>query len=766
MKKYLLFLLLLTSLSAPAQYAPPTGNAQAVTVDKTTGILIKPSNFANANGLATTNSAPANVVGLRKSAGAAVTDTAASSTDLQAIIGVHIYQPWSSTLTTLASGSPITAGSNVTVAGTWPNITINAANQVQADWNASSGIGVILNKPTIPTVPAYGTTAGTIAQGNDSRITGALQTSTLGSGVQAVLGVTPNSAGGLVTVNSSGSAASNVNFAKPGFLLLGNKGGFITGKERAVLCYSTDGVNFAHVPGADRITPHVTGDGFRDPTIIKSGTKYLAAFLCSKSGGIENYFEVQSSNDLVNWTFVADVTGAAGNSPKWFLDPPTGNLYLIISGGGSAQVIQNTSTTGGYPDGVSWGSPVTLSFAGSTTMADSCMVYRNGMYYLFYVQHSPSAFGQYYATSSSLLTGYAQIGAISIWQQGEGISIATTPQGTYRAYWHAMTGSSLSGNQTSTSSDLITWSTPMTIAGMATADATNAFDNAGIWCFSDADTWHDVDAAMAQGFSRLIQIDSSTTLAGYINTSAQHGFTGGYIDTSASQVAAGGNIKTFGGTLTGGAGGGIATVGGTSGPGGNIYTFGAGTRSGGNLVTNASTSANGGSVDTSATSSGQPGSIKTTAQNSGNGGNIFAYSVSTFNAGNIQAYAGSAANGGSINCYGGTSSGASGGSISLFGTTVPGGSITLSNSVNTLTTSGLAQYTLTIPATQTDTFAMLGATQTITGNKTFSGQLILPPGTPASASASGTAGQIVWDSSYIYICTSTNTWKRVGIAAW
>jgi hypothetical protein len=39
-------------------------------------------------------------------------------------------------------------------------------------------------------------------------------------------------------------------------------------------------------------------------------------------------------------------------------------------------------------------------------------------------------------------------------------------------------------------------------------------------------------------------------------------------------------------------------------------------------------------------------------------------------------------------------------------------------------------------------------------------------GTPASAAASGVAGQIRWDSSYIYICIATNTWKRVAIASW
>jgi len=38
--------------------------------------------------------------------------------------------------------------------------------------------------------------------------------------------------------------------------------------------------------------------------------------------------------------------------------------------------------------------------------------------------------------------------------------------------------------------------------------------------------------------------------------------------------------------------------------------------------------------------------------------------------------------------------------------------------------------------------------------------------TPASAAATGTTGTVHWDASYIYICTATDTWKRVAIATW
>jgi hypothetical protein len=37
---------------------------------------------------------------------------------------------------------------------------------------------------------------------------------------------------------------------------------------------------------------------------------------------------------------------------------------------------------------------------------------------------------------------------------------------------------------------------------------------------------------------------------------------------------------------------------------------------------------------------------------------------------------------------------------------------------------------------------------------------------PATASSSGTLGEIRIDANYIYICTATNTWKRVAIATW
>lgn len=38
--------------------------------------------------------------------------------------------------------------------------------------------------------------------------------------------------------------------------------------------------------------------------------------------------------------------------------------------------------------------------------------------------------------------------------------------------------------------------------------------------------------------------------------------------------------------------------------------------------------------------------------------------------------------------------------------------------------------------------------------------------TPATAAATGSTGQIAWDSNYVYVCVATNTWKRAALSTW
>ena len=69
-------------------------------------------------------------------------------------------------------------------------------------------------------------------------------------------------------------------------------------------------------------------------------------------------------------------------------------------------------------------------------------------------------------------------------------------------------------------------------------------------------------------------------------------------------------------------------------------------------------------------------------------------------------------------------------------------------------------YDTTLTAeTTSDGFEVVGVTDT-------DKLRVTAPTVPASASATGTAGEISWDADYIYVCTATDTWKRVAIATW
>jgi hypothetical protein len=58
------------------------------------------------------------------------------------------------------------------------------------------------------------------------------------------------------------------------------------------------------------------------------------------------------------------------------------------------------------------------------------------------------------------------------------------------------------------------------------------------------------------------------------------------------------------------------------------------------------------------------------------------------------------------------------------------------------------------------------ATLGITGDLSVGGKTNIASNVPASAGAAGTAGDVAWDSDFIYICVATNTWKRAALSTW
>lgn len=49
---------------------------------------------------------------------------------------------------------------------------------------------------------------------------------------------------------------------------------------------------------------------------------------------------------------------------------------------------------------------------------------------------------------------------------------------------------------------------------------------------------------------------------------------------------------------------------------------------------------------------------------------------------------------------------------------------------------------------------------------TLSANIIVSNSVPATSSSNGLAGTIRYDSSYVYICTANNTWKRASLSTW
>jgi hypothetical protein len=51
-------------------------------------------------------------------------------------------------------------------------------------------------------------------------------------------------------------------------------------------------------------------------------------------------------------------------------------------------------------------------------------------------------------------------------------------------------------------------------------------------------------------------------------------------------------------------------------------------------------------------------------------------------------------------------------------------------------------------------------------SSTTAGTAVVRGSVPATATSTGTAGQIAWDASFVYVCTAPNTWVRAALSTW
>ena len=102
--------------------------------------------------------------------------------------------------------------------------------------------------------------------------------------------------------------------------------------------------------------------------------------------------------------------------------------------------------------------------------------------------------------------------------------------------------------------------------------------------------------------------------------------------------------------------------------------------------------------------------------------------------------------------------------ITVAGTTTLNGTVDINNTADIADTLTLSRATGTGLAVTANIFC--GGDIGVNGEVTTVGLRLLVGSAPATATSTGSAGQIKIDADYIYVCTATNTWKRVAIATW
>jgi hypothetical protein len=94
----------------------------------------------------------------------------------------------------------------------------------------------------------------------------------------------------------------------------------------------------------------------------------------------------------------------------------------------------------------------------------------------------------------------------------------------------------------------------------------------------------------------------------------------------------------------------------------------------------------------------------------------------------------------------------------------------------TLTSGGISAASIDLGAIDTTLsrlspgkFGVEGVEVSLTGHKHVAGDVtgaLSWAAVPASATATGTTGQIAYAAGFLYVCVATNSWQRVALTAW
>jgi hypothetical protein len=178
----------------------------------------------------------------------------------------------------------------------------------------------------------------------------------------------------------------------------------------------------------------------RDPSIVRYKNLYYICY--SKNAFADgNTFAIASSPDLVNWTYLADVTMVTGTgnhvwAPEFFVDTD-GAAHIFVAVGANTDTnmqIYETHPTNASLTAWSAGTQVTGSNL-PANMIDPFVVRKGGTYYLWYKNETTKYIE--YASSASLTSGYSVIGSGDWAGWGntlEGESLVQLDGSTWRIY--------------------------------------------------------------------------------------------------------------------------------------------------------------------------------------------------------------------------------------------------------------------------------------------------------------------------------------------
>jgi hypothetical protein len=224
----------------------------------------------------------------------------------------------------------------------------------------------------------------------------------------------------------------------------GDAGG---GDERLYISVSPDGLRWTALNQGQPVWQPANWAGLynvvRDPSIVYANGYYWVAYTSGYIGAHASFGLVKSA-DLLNWTFVGDIsTAIPGGTDEltwgpFFFQDGDGSVHLFVSisptGGSQFNPVPGMHTHELHPlnaDFTLWSAPVFVPLPNANT--NEFWVWKEGTtYHAIYVDFAQGG-AQIHVTSPALLSGWGGAQTLGF-PAHEGGFVLPKPDGTYRLY--------------------------------------------------------------------------------------------------------------------------------------------------------------------------------------------------------------------------------------------------------------------------------------------------------------------------------------------